>query len=664
MRKATILAALTGIALTVPARAGSSSTRQPHLGTRTIPILRAQGLAFRDLNRDGQVEPYEDWRLPPLRRAADLLSRMRPDEKIGQMMHGSLYTIGDDYILANASQEILDKHVTAMITRLATTPRKLAAANNRLQEIAEKGRLGIPLSLSSDPRNQLEGVAGASVAAGGFTAFPDPLGFAAIGDAGLTRRSADIVRQEYKAVGIRIALSPQADIGTEPRWPRIDGTFGSNPALAAQMVGAYVAGIQGGAKGIGPDSVAAVVKHWVGYGAAADQGFDSHNYYGRFSAVTQTALPRHVIPFRAAFTAHVAAVMPMYSLPKQLHDAEGHSIQTAAGFSRYLLTDLLRHRYRFTGLVLSDWGITNDCHETCRNGAKPGVEPNWSDFSPAWGVEDLPEEDRFAKGVNAGIEQFGGTTHVDALMAALRDGKISQAQVDRAVLKVLTQTFALGLFEDPYVDPDAAAKLVGNADFLAEAQRTQARSIVLLQANHGLFPLSKATHRRLFLRGLAPQPFAALGFTIVDRPDQANAAIVRLAAPHQLLHPNFAAGRVQHEGALDFQPGDPDLEAVRKIASTTPVIAIVHLDRPAILTSLRPYTAMLAGDFGATDAAVADALTGIVRPEGRLPFELPSSMAAVEKQRPDLPDDSVAPLYSVGFRAMVPTPKIKRRASR
>ena len=664
LRKAKILAALTGIALTVPAWAGSSPTRQPHLGTRTIPILHAQGLAFRDLNRDGQVEPYEDWRLPPLRRAADLLSRMRPDEKIGQMMHGSLYTIGDDYILANASQEILDKHVTAMITRLAATPARLAAANNRLQAIAEKGRLGIPLSLSSDPRNQLEGMAGASVAAGGFTAFPDPLGFAAIGDARLTRRSADIVRREYKAVGIRIALSPQADIATEPRWPRIDGTFGSNPALAAQMVGAYVAGIQGGADGIGPDSVAAVIKHWVGYGAAADQGFDSHNYYGRFSAVTQTALPRHVIPFQAAFTAHVAAVMPMYSLPKQLHDAEGHSIQTAAGFSRYLLTDLLRHRYHFNGLVLSDWGITNDCHETCRVGAKPGVEPNWSDFSPAWGVEDLAEEDRFAKGVDAGIEQFGGTTNVDALMAALRDGKITQAQVDRAVLKVLTQTFALGLFEDPYVDPETAAKLVGNAGFLAEAQRTQARSIVLLQANRSLFPLSRATHRRLFLRGLAPQPFAALGFTIVDRPDQADAAIVRLAAPHQLLHPNFAAGRVQHEGALDFQPGDPDLEAVRKIASTTPVIAIVHLDRPAILTSLRPFTAMLAGDFGATDAAVADALTGIVRPEGRLPFELPSSMAAVEKQRPDLPDDSVAPLYPVGFRAVVPTAKINRRASR
>jgi beta-glucosidase len=507
-------------------------------------------------------------------------------------------------------------------------------------------------------------VAGASVAAGGFTAFPDPLGFAAIGDARLTRRSADIVRREYRAVGIRIALSPQADIATEPRWPRIEGTFGSNPALAAQMVGAYVAGIQDGAEGIGPDSVAAVVKHWVGYGAAANQGFDSHNYYGRFSAVTQTALPRHVIPFQSAFTAHVAAVMPMYSVPRQLHDAEGHSIQTAAGFSHYLLTDLLRHRYHFTGLILSDWGITNDCHETCRVGAKPGAEPNWSDFSPAWGVEDLAEEDRFAKGVDAGIEQFGGTTNVEALMAALRDGKIAQAQVDRAVLKVLTQTFALGLFEDPYVDPDAAAKLVGNADFLAEAQRTQARSIVLLQANRALFPLSKATHRRLFLRGLAPQPFAALGFTIVDRPDRADAAIVRLAAPHQLLHPNFAAGRVQHEGALDFQPGDPDLEAVRKIANTTPVIAIVHLDRPAILTSLRRYTAMLAGDFGATDAAVADALTDIVHPEGRLPFELPSSMAAVEKQRPDLPDDSVAPLYPVGFRAVVASPKINRRASR
>jgi len=636
---------------------------QPQLGSRTIPILHLRGLAFRDLNRDGRLEPYEDWRLPPARRAADLLSRMTLDEKIGQMMHGSLNTNGGDYIQADASGEILGKHVTAMITRLATTPARLADANNKLQEMAEMGRLGIPLSLSSDPRNQLEGVTGASVAGGGFTPFPDPLGFAAIGDAALTRRAADIVRQEYKAVGIRIALSPQADIATEPRWPRIDGTFGSNPALAARMVGAYVTGIQNGARGIGPDSVAAVVKHWAGYGAQANQGFDSHNVYGRFSAITNAALPQHIIPFQAAFAAHVASVMPMYSLPELLRDDRGRPVRTGAGFSRYLLTDLLHDRYHFLGLVLSDWGITNDCREACRHGARPGVEPSWSDADPAWGVEDIPEEDRFAKGVDAGIEQFGGTTHVDKLAAAVHDGKVSQAQIDRAVLKVLTQTFALGLFENPYVDPEAAARLVGNLRFQAEAMRTQARSIVLLQTSRSLFPLSAASHRRLYLRGVEPQPFTALGFVIVDQPDQADAAIVRLAAPHQLLHPNFAAGRVQHEGALDFRDGDPDLEAVKAISTKAPTIVIVHLDRPAILTNLRPHATVLAGDFGATDAALADALTGRVRPEGRLPFELPSSMAAVEKQRPAISDDSGDPLYPFGFRAPL-AQKTNRKGAR
>ncbi len=649
LHKSSILAAVAIAALI--GQAAPTRPRQPHLGSRTVPILHANGLAFRDLDRDGTLNVYEDWRQPPSRRAADLLSRMTMDEKIGQMMHGSLRSSGDGYDLAFARDEILAKHVTAMITRLATTPAKLAAANNALQAMAEEGRLGIPLTLSSDPRNQLEGVTGASVAAGGFTPFPDPLGLAAIGETATTARAADIVRQEYKAVGIRVALSPQADIATEPRWARIDGSFGSNPALAARMVGAYVAGVQAGTKGIGRESVAAVVKHWVGYGAVDNQGFDSHNIYGRFTGVTDAALPQHIAPFQAAFAARVAGVMPMYSLAHRLHDAAGKPVEVGAGFSRYLLTDLLRRRYGYDGLILSDWAITNDCREACRNGARPGTEPSWADANPAWGVEDIPEEDRFARGVDAGIEQFGGTTHVDRLAAAIRDHKVTPAQIDRAVLKILTQTFALGLFEDPYVDPDAAAKLVGNSRFQAEAHRMQARSIVPLETDPALYPLLAATHRRLFLRGLSAEPFAALGFIVVDRPDRADAAIVRLSTPHQLLHPNFAAGRVQHEGALDFRDGDPDFEAVKRIGAAVPTIAIVHLDRAAVLTALRPHVAVLAGDFGATDAAVADALAGRIRAEGRLPLELPSSMEAVEKQRPELSDDTGEPLYPFGYRA-------------
>ncbi|WP_442678195.1 glycoside hydrolase family 3 protein [Sphingomonas sp. ASY06-1R] len=654
MRTPFILAAIAAAGLVGPA--GATGPRQPHLDSRTIPILHVQGLAFRDLDRNGRLEAYEDWRLPPARRAADLLARMTMDEKIGQMMHGSLREAGDDYNVRLARGEILGKHVTAMITRLATTPAKLAVANNGLQAMAEEGRLGIPLTLSSDPRNQLGGVMGASVAAGGFTPFPDPLGFAAIGDAAATRRAADIVRQEYRAVGIREALSPQADIATEPRWPRIDGTFGSNPALAARMIGAYVTGIQAGSAGIGPTSVAAVVKHWVGYGAVDNQGFDSHNYYGRFTGVTNAALPQHILPFQAAFAAHVAGVMPMYSLAHRLRDAAGQPVETGAGFSRYLLTDLLRRRYGYDGLILSDWAITSDCNDACRNGAKPGVAPSWADADPAWGVEDIPEAARFAKGVDAGVEQFGGTTHVDMLAAAVRSGAISRAQIDAAVRKVLTQTFALGLFEDPYVDPHEAAALVGNARFQAEAHRLQARSIVLLETRRGLYPLNPKTQRRLFLRGIDAAPFAALGFTIVDRLDWADAAIVRLSTPHQLLHPNFPAGRVQHEGALDFRDGDPEFEAVKRIGAAVPTIAIVHLDRAAVLTALRPHVAVLAGDFGATDDAVADALTDRIRAEGRLPLELPASMAAVAAQRPEVPDDSRTPLYPFGYRAGVQAP--------
>jgi beta-glucosidase len=251
--------------------------------------------------------------------------------------------------------------------------------------------------ISSDPRSHFDSVLGVSVAANGFTRWPGPLGLASTGDPELVRRFADMARQEYRSVGIHMALSPQADLATEPRWPRISGTFGDDPALVSRMVRAYVVGFQDGETGIGPDSVATIVKHWVGYGASA-HGFDGHNYYGRFATFPADRLDDHIRPFDAAFQVGVAGIMPTYDvllgvkLDVQPLEAVG------ASFNHQLLTDLLRREHGFSGLILSDWAITKDCGPSCMTDAPPQTT---ADIAMPWGVEALSKVERFAKGVNA-----------------------------------------------------------------------------------------------------------------------------------------------------------------------------------------------------------------------------------------------------------------------
>src|SRR5258706_13101633 len=316
------------------------------------PVLQKDGLQFKDLNRNGVVDPYEDWRLPPAQRAHDLVARMTLEEKAGTMMHGTVRAVGGpmasagmggQYDTASARALIDSVKGTNLITRLNADPRTLAAANNILQAIAERTRLRIPLTISTDPRNHFPYVPGVSTQTK-FSQWPEALGFAAVDDTALTRAFGDIARQDYRAVGIHMALSPQADLATEPRWPRVAGTFGEDADLAGRHVRAYVTGFQHGANGVDSTVVVAVVKHWVGHGAAKD-GWDSHSNYGRLATFPAHDLEYHIRPFLSAFAAHVAGVMPTYSI---LEGAtwDGKPIeQVGAGFNRQLLTDMLRGHY-------------------------------------------------------------------------------------------------------------------------------------------------------------------------------------------------------------------------------------------------------------------------------------------------------------------------------
>ena len=618
---------------------------QPHLGTRTVPLIHKDGAVFRDLNRDGMLEPYEDWRVSSAVRAADLLSRMTLAEKAGAMMHGTApMTLNEQYDLGEIKPLILQSGVTAFITRSSEPAAELAQANNELQAIAERGRLGIPLLISTDPRSHFDNVAGASVAAKGFAQWPGTLGLASIGDVEVVRHFADTARQEYRAVGIHMALSPQADLATEPRWPRINGTFGEDPELVGKMVQAYVVGFQHGTQGVGPDGVATIVKHWVGYGAAAN-GFDGHNYYGRFAKFPANRFDEHLRPFDAAFRVGVAGVMPTYDILLDV-SLNGQPLEAVgANFNRQLLTDLLRKEHGFRGLVLSDWAITRDCDPSCVTGTPPQTR---TDIGMPWGVERLSKLERYAKALNAGVDQFGGVTDTDILVAAVKSGLVSETRLDASVLRILDLKFRLGLFENPFVDPNKAATTVGAPAFRRAALDAQRRSLVLLQNQGNLLPLQKAV-RKVFAPGMTASTLASRGLTQVKSPAAADVAILRFGTPHEDLHPGFFFGSRQQEGALDFKAGSPDLDLLAEVSRAVPTIVVISLDRPAILTPLQDEATALIGDFGAGDDAVLDVLVGKARPEGRLPFELPSSMAAVEAQQPDAPHDSEHPLYPIFF---------------
>jgi beta-glucosidase len=621
------------------------------------PVLQQQGLQFRDLNRNGVLDPYEDWRLSPDARARDLVARMTLAEKAGTMMHGTARSggpmgsvgMGAQYDTAGIRALIDSVKVTNLITRLNADPRTLATQNNLLQAIAEGTRLGIPITISTDPRNHFQYLPGVSSQTT-FSQWPEALGFAAIDDTALTRAFGDIARQEYRAVGIHMALSPQADLATEPRWPRVAGTFGEDADLAGRQVRAYVVGFQHGVNGVDSSGVVTVVKHWVGYGAAKD-GWDSHLYYGRLATFPGHDLEYHTRPFLGAFRANVGGVMPTYSI---LEGAawDGKPVEpVGAGFNRQLLTDMLRGHYGFHGVIVTDWSVTRDCAEKCKNGAPAGERPSFADVGMPWGVEDLSMRARFVKAVQAGVDEFGGTERADMLVDAVHAGELSEAQLDSSVVRILTQKFAQGLFEHPFVNADSAARVVGNSTFLAAGLEAQRRALVLLENKNRMLPLRAPRGRglRVYLHGISPDVATHEGWTVVTDPLKADVAIIRLNAPFERLHPQYVFGQFFHEGTLAFKDDDQDFATFKRVSAVVPTIVTVYLDRPAILTPLKDKARALIANFGVSDAALIDVLVGRARLAGRLPFELPSSMEAVRAQRSDLPHDSARPLYPFGF---------------
>lgn len=577
--------------------------------------------------------PYRDPALSPKQRTLDLLARMTLPEKAGMLFH-SMVAIGEDCRL-DRRHEVLGLQVQAVEELVAdlhlnhfnlvdsAPPTTMARWHNQLQELALDTRLGIPVTISSDPRNSFTiNNPLLSVLAGSFSQWPESPGLAAIRDESLIQQYADIVRQEYLAVGIRVALHPQIDLATEPRWVRVYGTFGEDADLTKRIARAYVRGLQGEA--LGAHSVAAMVKHFPGGGPQRD-GHDPHASFGREQVYPGNRFDYHLEPFRAAIEAGCSQIMPYYGMPVGTEYE-----QVGFGFNETVLTDLLRNRLGFDGIICTDWGLITD--------SIVGDEPH---PARAWGVEDLSRTERIRKALDAGVDQFGGESCPDLVLELIESGMVSEDRIDLSVMRLLHEKFVLGLFDSPFVDIEASKSLVGRSDFVAAGRAAQSASVTVLKDN-GL-PLQGAT--RVYADGVEPNVMGQYA-TTVDNPSDADVAIVRVQ-----IGVDIVGGSRVTKWCYGRSLEIPELEKERisRVAAETPTVVDIHLDRPYILTGLLEKPVAVVVNYGVTDAALLDVLFGKVAPKGRLPFDLPSSMAAVAASHSDVPFSTTEPIFRFGY---------------
>jgi beta-glucosidase len=610
---------------------------KPSLTTLTA----ADGTPFRDLDHDQQMAPFEDPRRTPAERADDLVGRLSLAEKAGLFFHeiievgpqGTLME-GDGAVARSSTRGVVvDKLINHVNVHALPTARESAEWSNALQELATTTPHSIPVTVSTDPRHSFAENSGAAFAAGAMSAWPEPLGLAALSDPERVREFAEIARQEYVAVGIRSSLHPQIDLGTEPRWGRQFHTFGNDSAFVAEVAAAYIEGFQIG-RDLGPGSVATMAKHFPGGGPQLD-GEDPHFPYGREQVYPGGRFDDHLVPFRRAIEVGTSALMPYYGRPIGL-ELGGEAIEEVGfGYNKQILSGLLRDQLGFDGVICTDWGLITS---TVVFGRPLPAR--------AWGVEHLGELDRLVKIIDAGADQLGGEQRTELLVQAVEQELLTAERIDESVRRLLLVKFQLGLFDDPFVDPDVAEEVVGRDDFVRAGRRAQAESMVLLHNAEvdGVPTLPLTTPLSVYVEGIPAEEAARLGDVVTD-PADADVAVVRLPAPFDPRDDLFLEGFF-HQGQLEYRPGL--VARLRDLAATTPLVIDANLERPAILTPFTEFAAAILTDVGASSAALVEVLSGTVAPLGRLPFEVPRSTEAVRSSQSDVADDSEDPLYQHG----------------
>lgn len=697
-----------------------------------VKILTVKGFAFKDLNKNGKLDKYEDWRLSAEERAKDLASKMSVEQIAGLMLYSAHQAIpsgntrfgastynGKPFAESGAKPYDLSDQQIKFITKdnlrhvLVTSvqsPEVAALWNNKLQALCEGIGLGIPANNSSDPRHRSTSEAEYNVgSAGQISMWPGSLGMAATFDPSVVKEFGRIASQEYRALGIATALSPQIDLATEPRWARVNGTFGENPQLTADMARAYVDGFQTStgdkliAGGWGYTSVNTMIKHWPS-GGPEEGGRDAHYAYGKYAVYPGNNLADHLIPFTEGAlklegeTKMASAVMPYYTISYGIDTKNKENVGNS--YNKYIINDLLRGKYGFDGVICTDWGVTSDEKATDSFG------------TTCWGAETLSVAQRHYKIMMAGVDQFGGNNDAGPVLEAYKMGvkehgeEFMRNRLEQSAVRLLKNIIRVGLFENPYLNVEETKKIVGNEEFMKAGYSAQLKSIVMLKNKNKVLPLKKQLTAyipkritpagRDFFGGPTPESISypvnlnivKKYFNFTDNPAEADFALVVIRSPNSgsgydredvkkggngYVPISLQYGTYKASLARDpsLAGGDPfekftnrtykgksvtatnlsDLKMVldaKKAMKGKPVIVSIAMSKPMVFNEFEKEADAIVLTYDVQDQAVMDIISGAAEPTGLLPMQMPADMNTVETQKEDVPFDMVCHTDSEG----------------
>ena len=584
---------------------------------------------YRDLNKNGKLDIYEDKNQSVENRVNDLISQMNIKEKAGSIFiditkvtfDGS-ESSGFSSFLPETIESVQKLNMNHFNIIDSYDPVKMLEWYNNIQKAGEDSRLGIPITIASDPRHGVPDKLGISVNTSSFSIWPSTLGLGAIGDEKIVEEFGDIVRQEYKSIGINLALGPMADTATEPRWTRVDGTFGEDANINAKLTAAYIKGLQGNS--INLESVLAMVKHFPGSGSV-EEGNDSHFPPGNH-IYPGNNFKYHLLPFEAAFDVGVSSVMPYYGIPVGISDKE-----VGASFDEYIITDLLRDKYNFNGIICSDWALITD-----------RILPNGKMFKPAsaYGLEDKSTEERITELLNAGIDMIGGESLTNNLVELIKTGIISEKRIDESLKRIMKQKFQLGLFDNPYIKL-SSLKNLDNKKFINKGIEAQKKSLVLLK-NNDILPIKKDD--KIYFEGFGEELIKKYNY--VKSPEKSDYILIKLNSPSGRFEAKYEMQKMLGGGPLDFT--SDIINRINNLSEIKPVILVMNLKRPSVFTEIANMTQAIVVDFQVQENILLDMIYGEFSPSGKLPFEIPYSIETVKNQKEDLPYDSTNPLFKFG----------------
>ncbi|MBP5487864.1 MAG: glycoside hydrolase family 3 C-terminal domain-containing protein [Bacteroidales bacterium] len=677
-----------------------------------VTIISKGGYAFKDLNRNGKLDVYEDWRKDPVVRAKDLASKLTIEEIAGMMLYSGHQAVNGPEITDAQRKFLKEDNLRAVLMTRVSSSADAARWNNNVQAFVEGLGHGVPANNSSDPRHGAQATAEFDAGNGGsISMWPSSLGMAATFDPGLVGEFGRIASKEYRALGIATALSPQIDLATEPRWSRFNGTFGEDPELDIDMARAYVDGFQtsegdteiGG--GWGFESVNAMIKHWPS-GGPEEGGRDAHYSYGKYAVYPGNNFETQIRPFTegalklSGKTGMASAVMPYYTISWN-QDPSGANAGNS--YNKYIITDLLRDTYGFEGVVCTDWNITKDYSHV------EGFE------GKCWGMETLTESERHFKVIEAGVDQFGGNNEKGPVLDAYNmwiekyGEESARKRFETSAVRLLLNSFRTGLFENPYLDPAETEKVVGNPEFMAAGYQAQLKSIVMLKNHDNVLPKNnrlkvyipkyyEAARRGMFggqaAQGRWVDPVADAMvdkyYEKVDNPKDADFAIVFINAPASgsgysvedrekggngyvpisLQYEDYTATYARetsiaggdplesftnrsYKGKTVSTPNKSHMQLVRdtrKVMGTKPVITVISISRPMVMSEIEAYSDAILLSFGVQNQAILETVSGSSEPSGLLPMQLPADMKTVEEQFEDVPRDMECHVDSDGHK--------------